>query len=176
MESWLTNPTTYILILGVLGALYGVGLFIFKVGEWKGNVDKSLNSFKDIMEEIRSNFREILNRLPKSTYQGSSPIALTDLSEKISDELDAKSWAKQKAKYLISYEIKPVKILPEFQIQEYCEEFVEKEDALADIDLEIRKSSYEHGLNREQVVAVVMIELRDAMINLLEEHGFEQET
>lgn len=49
--------------------------------------------FRQILEDIREDIKEILRRLPPTEIVGESPIGLTDLGQAISNEVNGQDWA-----------------------------------------------------------------------------------
>ena len=70
------------LIPSVIAGLAAIGGGLFKAGGWFSNVNSDRKSFKEFMDEIRGDIKEILLRLPPLTVASSSPLRLTDFGEK----------------------------------------------------------------------------------------------
>lgn len=101
---------------------------IFKLGEWKGKVDADRDNFKEFIAEVRKKLDEIFERLPPKTATSESPIKLTSLGEKVSQETQASGWAKQTASSFVAQ----VKGKSHYDIQEFCLEYVEGESVLTE--------------------------------------------
>lgn len=87
------------LIIALTGALLGA---VFAFGKWYGEVNHDRKSFKEFMNEVRDDIKEILKRMPDpSPVQSKSPIQLTDFGENKSNTILAVDWAKNEAKNLI---------------------------------------------------------------------------
>ena len=82
MNEWFVNPLFWITFMSLLPVAAGA---IFAFGQWKGKVDSDRASFKEFMEEVRSDLKEILRRLPSRTLTDGSPPLLTDLGRSISE-------------------------------------------------------------------------------------------
>ena len=148
------NPLWLVLALGALGA-------VFSIGMWVGNVNSDRNSFKAFMKEIREKVDKILERLPPSTETTGSPIRLTELGQKVSNEVDASSLARD----LVPGLRRRVAEREAYDIQEICLRFVEHEyDPPPDVDSRIKKVAFNNGLDRRQVLRVIGLELRDMFV------------
>ena len=146
--------------LAVLGFLWAVSNAIHKHGVWKGTVDESVKSLKELMTEIRNDVKEIIKSLP-STLQGKSPLELTDLGERISIQLSAKEWAQRVGNELRDQVVD----MEDFEVQEFSESYLSDQFVPSESqDETIRKCIYEHGVGRNQVINVLMVELRDALL------------
>ena len=84
------NPTYWALGLSATVVIAAIS-FAYKYGKWQGEVDNDRNNFKEFIKEVRSDVKEILSRLPAKPISSSSPIRLTELGERISKKIDAKS-------------------------------------------------------------------------------------
>lgn len=149
-------------MLWVVAALALAGA-IFGAGKWVGAVNSDRASFKEFMAEVRDDIKEILQRLPARTVTGGSPLRLTDLGRKISEHLGAAAIARDLADEFRDR----VAGKPEHEIQETCFDFIENRYVPAkDVDALIRASAYENGIEREQVLRVIAIEMRDRLLQL----------
>ncbi len=154
----------------VLGLVAIITLFLrsrettFKTGEWKGQVDTDRDNFKEFMAEVRKKLDEIFERLPPKTATSESPIKLTSLGKKVSQEIQASGWAKQAASSLISQ----VENKSHYDIQEFCLEHVKGESVLTEeMDKMVKSSAYNNGIEKGQVLRVLAVELRDAIFEQL---------
>jgi len=156
-------PTAWIAIPAIL-ALIG---FIFWFGNWHGAVNSDRAKFAKFIDEIRGDIKKILGRLPPTPVSGTSPLQLTDIGEDISRRLKARDWAQRIAPTLTE---KVAGKLP-FEVQDFCFEYVKKTfEPTDDQDKELRMAAYEHGLTKDLVLDVLVVELRD---RLLESAGLE---
>ena len=156
MSNWLTNPLSYVLALGVISAVASIGIWAGRVTEAKGSVAKAI-------QEIRAGIKKIFERLPPLTSTVSSPMRLTDLGREISQEIAAREWAKE----LVPLLAEQLKDKSPYDIQEACRNycfdisnFQSSEGRVA----ACRDSAYQHGLEIKQVMNVLGLELRDAML------------
>ena len=148
------NP---IAVIGAISAILGIGI-------WVGSVNSDRKSFKNFMEEVRRDIKEILERLPPKTVTGSSPLSLTELGKTISEHIDAQRIANELAGVL-SEDLQDKSY---YDIQERCTDFITNEFKPSPAqDKIIRESAYEHGVKIEQVKDVIAIELRDAVIEIV---------
>lgn len=79
MPEWFNTPLIII-------ATMAVGTGLVKLGQWMNSVNSDRSAFKEFMQEIRSDIKEIrasiteiYARLPASPITGGSPFKLTDL-------------------------------------------------------------------------------------------------
>ena len=161
MNDWMAWPYMVSAVIVVLALIFGIG-------KWVGGVNSDRDSFKTFMkgvqgelERIRASIEQILLRLPPVTVAHSSPIALTDLGEKVSHELDAPGWAERTAPKLVA----DIEGQDSYMIQQTCFEYAgDKLDA--DMEARVRSCAYENGLDREQVVNVLAVVLRDRLLEV----------
>lgn len=162
MSEWMESP--YVMAAGaalVVGLLAGV----FRAGRWYGAVNSDREAFKDFMKgvrddlgAIRASIERILHRLPAGTVAHTSPLALTELGREVSEELDARGWAERTAPEFAER----TRGEDPYTVQETCFEAAAGPFD-ADLEAKIRSCAYERGLEREQVVKVLAIELRDRL-------------
>ena len=87
---------------------------VFKFGSWYGVVNSDRKRFNKFIKEIRRDIKDILGRLPPSPTTSASPIRLTDLGERISKSISAKTWAEKIANEIVD----ETKNMDSLQIQE----------------------------------------------------------
>ena len=153
---WLNTPLILTVILIVLGVFTSIGI-------WIGKVNSDRASFKDFMKEIRKDIKIILGRLPPRPVTGSSPLRLTDLGESISQTLEARHWAVRTAEELQGR----IQGMQPYEIQDFCSTYIKNEftpDALQ--KARIKECAYEHGIESTSVLEVLMVELRDKLLEL----------
>ena len=150
---WVVNPLG---IATIIGMLIGAGV-------WIGSVNTDRTSFKDFMAEVRKDIKAILERLPTPVAAGKSPLQLTGLGNKISKSLKAKDWASN-----IAQELKEQVVDKEaYDIHDFCFNYVSNEmEASPEQEKLLKACAYEAGVNREQVLTVLAIELRDKLLEL----------
>ena len=158
----------YLIIPSVIIVLIAIGTGIFKTGKWVGSVNSDSATFKDFINEVRDDIKKILDRLPAKVVASGSPIRLTDLGNQVSEKIDAKNLAGEHAQKVFN----KVKDSAPYEIQEYCMEYVKEESAWAPDQLkEFGNCAYENGIPLEQVFDVIAVELRDALLELIEKHS-----
>ncbi len=147
-----------------------IGTIICKVGIWAGNVNSDRSSFKEFMEEIRTNIKSIQEDIKKifhlipAVISSESPLKLTDLGRSISSDVNADKWAAEKAVGLVD------KFLDKhpYEIQEFCFEFVEEESNYSpEMISKMKMSSYNHGIEMKHVKRALAVELRDVLLKKL---------
>lgn len=151
----------------------GIGLvvsflaFCFKAGEWKGSVDKDRQNFRHFMTEMRQKIDDIFARLPpRRILEEKSPLGLTELGREIGEEIGAKVWAANMVANLRS----EVERKSPYQLQDFCFEFVKsKLELTPEQTMLVESTAYSHGLRKEKVLDVLVIELRDALIDELDQ-------
>ena len=170
MNDWVTNPLVWMGILSVSAVVVGT---IFGIGQWKGRLDadrsalrKDIDSdritIRDFMAEIRADIKKIFERLPSPlTVAGASPLRLTELGKKISARLAAGAIADDLAPHLRER----VAGLQPYEIQELCFDYIRKEYEPPDpVKALILACAFDNGIDRNQVLNVLAIELRDRLL------------
>ena len=159
MEAWLQNPATYLLLLTAGGA-------IFYGGRWVGSVNTDRENFKEFMKEVRGKLDSIFRIVSGDTVGAGSPTQLTDLGKEVSGEIAAKEWATKQANLLASeaHGKQP------FEIQDFSFDYVFNRHKPTTEELNSwKQSAYEHGLDVSQVKNVLMVELRDALLETIQQ-------
>lgn len=162
MEEILGNPVSWVVVLSVLGALGGAVWWASSIHSKVGSLDDSMKEVRNDMTEVRNDIKKIFARLPlPTTVEGKSPLALTEFGQEISNELEAKKWADALALQLSA----KVRGKEEFEIYEFCADYVSNLcTSDTNQDVKIRKAAYNHGIGRDQVLNVLVIELRDSLL------------
>ena len=115
-----------------------------------------------------TDIKEILARLDPKVSTNLSPTRLTEFGKRVSVCVDAKGITEQLAKKVQE----EVKGKTNYQIQTYCEEYIQdKFEPSDETDLLFEKCAFENGIKIQQINIVLAIELRD---RLLEMQGSEQ--
>ena len=138
--------------------------FAYKFGKWRAEVDSDRIRFSKFMEEIRSDIKDILSRIPSSPTNSASPIQLTDIGERISKNINAKSWAEKVAN-------KMVEQTKGFDLLKIQEESFEKAQSFEPDEIllqNMRDAAFQEGINLDGVRKVLGVELRDCLLAL---HG-----
>ena len=58
------NPVTYLVILGAMGSLFSIGIWVARMNAFKSSVEQSLVEIKESIKDIQDTIRKILIRLP----------------------------------------------------------------------------------------------------------------
>ena len=146
---WLLSPIV-LLLIAIVGATW-------KIGSWKGGVDKALKALHKAIKRLEKK----IDALPMPAFSPGSPLQLTEFGERISKEIEAKEWAAKLAPTLI--ERCQGKI--EYEIQEICIEYAKSELEPSDNeDIKLKGCAFNNGITVETVRQVLGIELRDEML------------
>ena len=140
-------------------AALAIGALIFKAGGWYGRVNGDLDTFHEVLQEIRTDIKGILARLPPTPVAGDSPLKLTDFGEKIAQCLAADAWATERAAVVASQ----VTGLQPFEIDAWCQKYV-ADDRDERMRQEIARCAYEFGIEHDGVRQVLRVVLRDALL------------
>lgn len=155
MQEWLNNPLTYILLLTVGGLLW-------KGGTWYGSVNSDRETFKAFITEVRGKLDSIFRVVSGGTVGAGSPTQLTDLGRTVSSEVAAKKWAREQAD-LLTDEARGKR---PFEIQDFAFDYVfNRHKPTAEEISSWKESAYQHGLDVSQVKNVLMVELRNALLD-----------
>lgn len=132
-------------------------------GIWIGKVDADRRNFREFMEEIRKDIKEIFTRLPAKPLSETSPLTLTDKGRKMLAEINGVAWAQTAS----SAVIEKVRGMDEYQIQEFCFKYVREINLTDEQEASIRKCAYENASNKEETLDVLAIEIRDHLLQQL---------
>ena len=162
-SEWSSNP--YVWIVGgcaLIGAGVALGTLIFRIGKWVGAVNSDRAKIDGFMQEIRDELGKILDRLVPQPITRSSPLQLTDLGQTISASVRALEIAEELAPVLRD---RTEGRLP-YEVQQACFDYVLGEEYEPDEETEtrIKVCAYENGVEREAVLRVIAIELRDLLL------------
>lgn len=58
------NPVTYAVVLGAIGSLVSIGIWIGRMNSFKGSVENTLAEIKESINKIQDSIEKILYRLP----------------------------------------------------------------------------------------------------------------
>ncbi len=177
MAEWLNNPVIVLVALAILGLL---GKAIY----WVAGVDKDRRALKDdaekdrtefkeksekdrseilgLIKEIREDIKNIFLRLPPAPVAGSSPLRLTDFGNQISSSIKAEEWANELAPTLLD----DVQGKQPFEVDEFCQDYVQQK--LSDLwQGKVAGCAYEFGIDKDGVLAVLRVVLRDELLRLM---------
>ena len=128
--------------------------------QWHANVNADRKTFKEFMNEIKNDIKTILLRLPPSATSQNSPIRLTELGDKIVQDVKPEAWISMYADQLLPQtEDKTL-----YQIQQLAFEFAEKEiyeNAKGTIRMDIENCAFRHGISVQEVLKALGVVLRD---------------
>ncbi len=144
----------------VLGGIAALVSLIFFVGKWVGGMNEFKSATAAHLKEIREDIKKLLDRLPPAAVSGGSPLRLTELGQSISDELGAVAWADRVAPAVLP----EVEGKAPYELQEFCVNYTAGCDFDAEQDAKINSCAYENGIDREQVLQVLAIVLRDKLL------------
>ena len=164
MPEW-AAATPWWVVLGLVIALVGA---IVKFARWTGRVDSSLDTLAKGIAEIREDIKKLLHGQPSKTVSSDSPLQLTDLGKRISATLGTSSIVDSLAQELQGR----AKGKQAYDIQELSFGFIRDEYRPSnDIDTRIKQCAYENGIDRDEVLDVLAVELRDRLLDLTRSHG-----
>ena len=159
------------LFAGLAAAVAGT---FFAAGKWVGRVNADLAShgkgmaelneiLEEALSELRSDIKKILHWQASKKVSSESPLRLTDIGRKISRTLDLPSIAETLVPVLRSR----IEGKQPHDIQELCFAYVRDEyEPGAEFDARIRQCACENGLDRDEVLDALAVELRDRLIPL----------
>ena len=159
-------PVVYYIGLAValLSVLVLAGKGIYSWGKWVERVNAAKQTLDEFVVEIRRDIKDILDRLPNATTAADSPLRLTDLGKAVSDTLDARGWAERNFECLTPR----VQGREPYEVYDFCSKFVNEEYELdAEQDAKISACAYENGISRKKVLDVLVVELRDKLLEEL---------
>lgn len=157
----------------VVIAVIGGATILFKFAMWMQQVNSDRDVFKDFIKEIREEIKnihskidKIIGRIDNVTISSGSPLHLTELGEKICNEIQARQWAETAAAEFVERVIEK----QPYEIQEFCFSYVKEEyEPDPDLSSKIGMAAYENGIDKDGVLDVLAIELRDALIHLVKQ-------
>lgn len=159
MEKWLDSPLIVVAGIAVISALVTIGI-------WVGRVNSDRDNFKHFMQEVRDDIKKILARLPAPSIEHGSPLRLTKIGKRITEQLDGKIWARKIAGRIAA----EAKGRPNYEVQELCFDFVRKRFVPTEQqDSEIKQAAYDMGIDYDAVLDVLAVELRDALLESIQQ-------
>ena len=157
MPDWFT-PAIFVAIA------IAVGTALWKGGRWTGKIDTELVSIKSLLAEVRDKLDKIFERLGPQTSSGASPAQLTEFGERVAKGVDAHAWAALTAESVLSDQ-KLLDLEP-YQIEAFCDEYIANESREdGEIKDKVQKAVYEFGIDRDRVLPVLRIPLREALLS-----------
>lgn len=163
---WLAAAAT--VAISLLSFTFFIGRWVGRINQKVDDVNENLNTtnttLNSFMKEVRNDIKTILGRLPPPTLGHNSPLRLTDLGREVSRELEATAWAQ----HLVVALQGELSGKPDYEVHEFCFDYVRDYQPAPEMDSQIKACAYEHGIDREAVLNVLAIELRDALLVKLE--------
>ena len=167
--NWIAeNPIMFWGAIGLLGAL---ATFIYKVGEWKGNVDNCIKQFNTFMEEVRLDIKTLVGlsggKAPVIGTQ--SPMHLTETGQQIAKDIKAEQIVKPYVEALS----KTFARMNSYEIQERCMKFA-RHDLMVDLKSKeptkaetLELYSFNEGRSLSELFDILGIVLRDKILERL---------
>ena len=142
------------------------------IGSWKGGVDADRKRFAKFikranrkLDELQQSMNNLFREFPSQTIRAQSKSTLTELGRKISEEISAKAWADMEATTLQGEIIGK----QDFELQDFAFNYVfSRYKPNKDFQFRISKAAFDHGITGNQVKNVLMVELRDALLELIQ--------
>ena len=127
------------------------------------DVREGLTQVHKGLMEVHEDVKKIFSHLISAPTSQSSPRRLSELGEKMSRQIEARTWAQAKATEFAAQ----MRGRQPYEIHEFCFRYVKGEFRPdAEWDAKIGACAYESGLERDGVLDVLAIELRDALLGL----------
>lgn len=166
MADWLSTPLIVTTSLAVI-------LAAVKFIRWTATVDSKLEQFSEFAKEVRQDLRElrqdvkelrqdisqIFLRLPPPPVAGDSPLQLTDFGERMADFMKVKSWASDLAPSLRA----DVAGKRPFEVDDFSRSFVQGR-LQDDLKESVAACAYEFGVERDAVLKVLQVVLRNELL------------
>ena len=166
MSEWLNTPLIVTATVGVIGTLIGIGVWIGRVNSDRENFKNFMKEIREDIGKIRENIEKIFLRLPTDVASGASPLKLTELGERISQEISAPRWAEG---IISRFGLeKKFEGMSPYDVQESCISFcVSQENWKPNVqEHEMAQSvAYNSGLSTEKVYRVLGIVMRDRILS-----------
>lgn len=134
------------------------------MGRWVARIEANQDTFKEFMREIRDDIKKIFSRLPPAPVSASSPLRLTDFGKQIEEHLNARDWARSLAPTLSN----EVAGKQPFEIDAFSKAYVHGE-LEEDWNVKVASCAYEFGIDRDGVLSVLRVVLRDALLSEVSE-------
>jgi len=152
------NPVTYL-------AIIAVAVVVFSIGVWVGSVNTKPSRFLEFMDTVNGKPGRNIAALGRTGIASGRPIALTELGRSISEGLDAETWAQNTVRGLHD-RVAEAEFSEPFEFHEMAEAFVTKEfEPTAKFLRKMRACAYEKGISLVQVQKVLIVVLREALLD-----------
>ena len=163
MWVFLANNIQWVILSAIIATLsvsIAIGVRIFRLGKWVGEVDKDRDSCNSFIGEVRVDIKKIFERLPSTAIASDSPIRLTDLGKKISKHINATDWAMSEAEKLFERS----EGMDSFEIQNLSFEHAKNYEPTDELLKNMREAAFDSGINLDGVKEVLGVELRDCLL------------
>ncbi len=115
------------------------------------------------IKELRQDVKVMMTRVLALPVGKNSPLHLTDIGERMSKDISGRAWATDVA-HALRHKIEGKE---PYEIHEFSFQYVKKElEPDPDLASKIGRCAYETGYSRDDVLDVMAIELRDALMRL----------
>ena len=164
---------THMVLVTVFGFSVTIGTILYKTGEWKGTVEKTLKDLAQKLEALTQRVDKIhevfFQRGVAATLENKSPLQLNQLGQDIAKTLDLDALAdahtlliKDQAEALGPYEIQQLcfRYAQEDLLNELRETSPDQYEAIS-------RTAYQHGISREDILKIVGVLLRDKVLRLV---------
>ena len=178
---------THMVLVTVFGFSVTIGTILYKTGEWKGTVEKTLKDLAQKTEALTQRVDKLTQRVDKltqrvdkihevffqrgvaATLENKSPLQLNQLGQDIAKTLDLDALAdahtlliKDQAEALGPYEIQQLcfRYAQEDLLNELRETSPDQYEAIS-------RTAYQHGISREDILKIVGVLLRDKVLRLV---------
>ena len=160
MPEWIaTSPWWAFLTVG--GLILSAGIWIGKVHTNLGTLKSFTENVRDDIRELRQDIKRLLSWQGSPTVGGKSPLSLTEIGKKVSNELNMPDMAARLAPYLKS---RVEGMLP-YDIQEFCFDYIRDEYQLpTEYEAQIKQCAYDNGLDCDDILDALAIVLRDKLL------------
>ncbi len=155
------NPLWIMVGLAVAGALIAIGKWIGAVNSDRGSFKKFTVAVRDDLKDIQNDIKKMLHWQSSKTIDSQSPLRLTEIGQKVSDLLDIPAITEM----LVSTLRPQVEGKQPYDIQERCFAYVRDEyEPSPELDARIKQCAYDNGLDRDEVLDVLAVVLRDKLL------------
>ena len=151
MPDWVSGT-----VIAVISVAVVTGVIKFAI--WTGRADEKFKNLEDFMSEIRTDIKNIFQKLPPPIAAEKSPIELTEYGEELSKKLHAQDWAEKIAPSVLTQVIGK----QPFEIHNFCKEFVQGLSVAEHSG--VFERSYENGITEENMKIVLGLVLRDELL------------
>ena len=162
-------PVGYVtLAVAVVGAVFFIGRWMGDVTAFKGAAQETFTSIKNTLSSLDmtltnldGDLRAIMRGLPSLTVERGSTLRLTELGRQVSRSVAASALIERVAVDILDdvLEMEP------YDIQAFCFDCIRNKLALSvDERNQLKACAFEHGVDLQQVLDVLALELRDMLL------------